>query len=138
MRALASLTMLFLYLRQRLLAFFAKPSESSLGWTVELPSNPMLKAQFADSTGRRRHCVAAARLLQSIHATETRLATTVPAFAHAAGLLEWYVSTGHFRLELEAAPALHDLNATEDEDLRKTGHLCLLVLAMNWRLHLVR
>jgi hypothetical protein len=121
--ALASPAMLFLYLRQRLLAFFTKPSESSLSWTVELPSNPVLKGQFADSAGRRRQCVAAARLLQSIHVIETRLATTVPAFAHADGLLDWYVSTGHFRLELEAARALHDLNATEDEDLRKAGHL---------------
>ena len=121
-RALASPAMLFLYLRQRLLSFFANPSESSLGWTVELPSNPVLKAQLADPAGRRRQCAAAARLLQSINVIETRLATTVPAFAHAEGLLDWYVSTGHFRLELEAARALHDLNATEDEDLRKAGH----------------
>ncbi len=121
-RALASPAMLFLYLRQRLLAFFTKPAEGSLGWAMELPSNPVLKGQLGDPSGRRRQCAAAARLLQSICVIQTRLATTVPALTHAEGLLDWYVSTGHFRLELEAARALHDLNATEDEDLRKAGY----------------
>ena len=118
---LASPAMLFLYLRQRLLAFFAKPSESNLGWTAELASHPVLKADFGDQVGRRRQCLAAARLAQGIYLIESRLATTVPAFAHADDLLDWYVSSGHHRLELEAARALHDLNACEDEDISKAG-----------------
>ena len=45
----------------------------------------------------------------------------MPAFEHADGLLDWYVSSGHYRMELETARALHDLNTTEDDDLRKAG-----------------
>jgi len=127
-RALASPTMLFLYLRQRLLAFFTKSSESNLGWTAELASNPVLKADFADQIGRHRQCLAAARLLQNIYEIEGRLATTVPTFAHADGLLDWYVSSGHYGIELEASRALHNLNATEDEDISKAGQQYLLGL----------
>jgi hypothetical protein len=120
-RVLASAAMLFLYLRQCLLAFFAKPAETNLGWTTELASHPVLKADFGDQVGRRRQCLAAARLAQAIYLIEGRLATTVPAFAHADDLLKWYVSSGHHRLELEAARALHDLSACEDEDIIKAG-----------------
>ncbi len=119
--ALASPALLFLYLRQCLLAFFAKPAASSLAWTSELGSHPVLKVDFGDQLGRRRQCLAAARLARAIDVIESRLATAVPAFAHADGLLEWYVSSGHHRLELEAARALHDLNTCEDEDLNQAG-----------------
>src|SRR5271166_2091537 len=112
--AMASPALLFLYLRQCLLAFFAKPAASSLAWTAELGPHPVLKADFGDQSGRRRQCLAAARLAQAIYLIENRLTTSVPAFAHADGLLEWYVSSGNHRLELEAARALHDLNTCED------------------------
>src|ERR1017187_8744158 len=120
-RVLASAAMLFLYLRRCLLAFFAKPAESNLGWTTELASHPALKADFGDQVGRRRQCLAAARLAQAIYLIESCLTTTVPAFAHADDLLKWYVSSGHHRLELEAARGLHDLTACEDEDIIKAG-----------------
>jgi hypothetical protein len=120
-RVLASAAMLFLYLRQCLLAFFGKPAESNLDWTTELASHPVLKADFGDQVGRRRQCLAAARLAQAIYLIESRLATTVPAFAHADDLLKWYVSSGHHRLELEAARGLHDLTACEEEDIIKAG-----------------
>ena len=119
--ALTSPSMLFLYLRQRLLAFFAKPSESGLDWSVELASHPVVKAEFGDQAGRRRHCLAAARLAQGIYSIENRLAATVPALPHADALLDWYVSSGHHRLELDTARALHDLSACEDEDVVRAG-----------------
>lgn len=120
-RALASAPILFLYLRQCLLAFFAKPAASKLDWTADLASHQVLKSDFGDQVGRRRQCLAAARLAQAIYKIESRLVTFVPVFAHADGLLEWYVSSGHYRLELELARALHDLNACEDEDTSRVG-----------------
>jgi hypothetical protein len=121
-RALGSAPLLFLYLRQRILAFFAKPDANKLAWTSELSSHPALKSDFGDQMGRGRQCVAAAGLARAIYLIENRVTTAVPAFAHADGLLQWYVSSGHHRLELELARALHDLDACEDEDFRKAGH----------------
>jgi hypothetical protein len=120
-RTLASPAMLFLYLRQCLLGFFTKSSGSNLAWTTELGSHPVLKADFGDQLGRRRQCLAAARLAQGIHQIENRLSATVPTFAHADALLDWYVSSGNHRMELEASRAMHDLNACEDEDISNAG-----------------
>jgi hypothetical protein len=121
LRAMASPAMLFLYLRQCMLGFFARPRESSLGWTAELASHPALKAEFGDMVGRRRQCLAVVRLARGICSIEARLATTVPVFSHADGLLDWYVSSGHYRLELDSSRALHDLIGCEDEELRNVG-----------------
>jgi hypothetical protein len=120
-RSLASPAMLFVYLRQCLLGFFTKPSESNLAWTSELTSHPVLKADFGDQLGRWRQCLAAARLAQGIHRIESQLAAAVPSFVNADALLDWYVSSGHHRLELEASRAMHALNACEDEDISKAG-----------------
>ena len=46
--AMASPVMLFLYLQQRLLSFFAKPMKDDLSWTSELASHPVLKADFGE------------------------------------------------------------------------------------------
>lgn len=119
--ALASPAILFLYLRQCLLGFFANPDGNSLAWTAELTSHPVLKADFGDHVGRRRQCLAAARLAQGICLIESRLTTTVPAFAHADAMLDWYVDSGHHRLELETARASHALHACEDEDVSSAG-----------------
>jgi hypothetical protein len=91
--AMASPVMLFLYLQQRLLSFFAKPVQYGLNWTSELASHPVLKADFGEMVGRRRQCLAAARLAQGISLIESRLATKIPTFPHADGLLDWYVSS---------------------------------------------
>ena len=122
--------MLFLYLRQCLLAFFAKPAATSLAWTAELGSHPVLKADFGDQLGRRRQCLAAARLARALYLIENRLTTATPAFAHADGLLEWYVSSGHHRLELETARA-----STRSEHLRgrRPQHGRPDIPVWNWR-----
>lgn len=120
-RVMASPAMLFLYLRQCMRAFFANPGASSLGWAAELASHPASKAEFGDMVGRRRQCLAAVRLARGISGIEARLATSVPAFPHADSLLDWYVSSGHHRLELDATRALHDLVGCEDEELRNAG-----------------
>ena len=119
--AMASPVMLFLYLQQRLLSFFAKPVQYGLNWTSELASHPVLKADFGEMVGRRRQCLAAARLAQGISRIERRLATKIPTFPHADGLLDWYVSSEHHRLELEANRALHNLMSCEDEMLINAG-----------------
>jgi hypothetical protein len=120
-RAMGSPAMLFLYLRQCMLAFFANPGESGLGWTAELASHPVLKADFGDMVGRRKQCLSAARLAEGISRIETRLAAPVPAIPHADGLLDWYLSSGNHRLELEASRALHDLIGFEDEAVYNAG-----------------
>ena len=123
--ALTSPAMLFLYLRQCMLGFFANAAGNRLAWTAELSLHPILNTDFGDQVGRRRQCLAAARLAQGICLIESRLATTVPTFAHADALLDWYVRSGHHRLELETARASHDLHACEDEDLSIAGQAYL-------------
>jgi hypothetical protein len=122
---LTSPAMLFLYLRQCLRAFFADSKDGSLGWTAALASHPVLKADFGDQVGRRRQCLAAARLAQGIQEIESRLGASVPPFPNADGLLDWYVNTGHHRLELELARASHDLHACDDDEISKSGHAYL-------------
>ena len=121
MSAMASPAIMFLYLRKRLLAFFANPGGNNLDWTEHIASHPALNADFGDMVGRRRQCLAAARLAQGIFRIEARLATSVPAFSHADDLLNWYVSSGHHRLELDATRALHDLIGCEDEEVSNSG-----------------
>ena len=119
--AMASPVILFLYLRRRLLAFFASPGGNSLDWTAQLDSHSALKADFGDMIGRRRQCLSAARLAQGIFSIEARLAASVPVFPHADDLLNWYVGSGHHRLELDATRALHDLIGCEDEEISNSG-----------------
>lgn len=119
--AISSPTILFLYLRQAILAFFAKPAASAFPWSTKLSSHPLLKADFGDQAGHRGQCLAAAKLVLGISRMESQLATTVPSFSHADDLLDWYVSSGHYRLELEAAQALHHLIGCQDEEITNTG-----------------
>ena len=121
LREMNSPAMLFLYLRHCLLAFFSKSVETGLGWTADLASHPVLKADFGDMIGRRRQCLSAARLAQGLSRMENCLGSPVPTLAHADGLLDWYLSSGHHRLELEASRALHDLVGCEDEDIYEAG-----------------
>jgi len=79
---MASPVMLFLYLQQRLLSFFAKPVNMVLiGPRSSLPS--VLEGRLWRDVGRRRQCLAAARLAQGISLIESRLATKIPTFPHA-------------------------------------------------------
>jgi hypothetical protein len=119
--AMGSPAILFIYLRKCLLAFFAKPAENDLGWSEDIALPPVLGADFGDQMGSRRQSLAATRLAQVIYLIESRLATTVPSFPHADDLLDWYVSSGHHRLELEVSRAFHHLSACEDEDINRAG-----------------
>lgn len=116
--------LLFPHLRQGLVQFFARPM-AGLAWTEGLRSHPALDANTIESGGRRRQCRAAASLAQHIDFIEARLKTVVPAFSHADAQLDWYIGTGHHRLELEAACALHDMHACDDEDLARAGQIYL-------------
>lgn len=118
---ISSPAILFLYLRQALLAFFAKPAASAFTWSAQLSSHPVLKADSGDEVGLRGKCLAAAKLVLGISKMEARLTITVPSFAHADDLLDWYVGSGHYRLELEAAQALHDLIGCEDQEITDAG-----------------
>jgi hypothetical protein len=119
--AMTSPAMLFLYLRQCMLAFFSESGEAGLGWTAGLASHPVLKADFGDMVGRRRQCLAAARLALGISRMEACLATSMPLLQHPDGLLDWYLNSGNHRLELEASRAFHDLIGCEDEEIYSAG-----------------
>ena len=118
---LTSPAMLFPYLRRGLLQFFAPTGDGDLAWTVGLDSHAAVKTDFGEDVGLRRQCRAAVRLAEGVKSIESRLATAIPAFTHTDELLDWYVSSGHHRLELEAARALHDLDACEDDELSTAG-----------------
>ena len=115
---------LFPHLRQGLLHFFASPM-AGLSWAEALRSHPACGSDGVESGSRRRQCRAVASLAQHIASIEARLRMAVPAFAHADALLEWYIDTGHHRLELQAARALQDLHACGDEDLGRAGETYL-------------
>ncbi|MCY2987028.1 MAG: PglZ domain-containing protein, partial [Planctomycetota bacterium] len=118
---LTSPAMLLPYLRRGLLRLFVQTGDGDLAWAAGLDSHAAVKSAFGEDVGLRRQCRAAVRLAGGIKSIESRLAATIPAFAHADELLDWYVGSGHHRLELEAARALHDLHACEDDELSTAG-----------------
>ncbi len=122
--AIRSPALLFPHLRQGLLKFFAQ-SSGDMAWAEGLRSHPALDDNTLDSGGRRRQCRAAGNLAQQINWIEGRLRMAVPAFSHADDLLDWYIDTGHHRLELESARALHSVQACDDEELIAAGHTYL-------------
>lgn len=87
-----------------------RPCDGDLAWAAGLDSHAAVKSAFGEDVGLRRQCRAAVRLAAGIKSIETRLAAAIPAFSHADELLDWYVASGHHRLELEAARALHDMH----------------------------
>ena len=122
--ALQPPVLLFPHLRGGLLQFFARPP-SSIGWAEGLRSHPILGQESDELSPRRRQSRAAGNLTLRIDSIEGRLRAAVPAFSHADDLLQWYLGTGHHRLELDAARALHDLHACEDDDLERAGQAYL-------------
>ncbi len=115
-RMLGAPALLFPHLRRGLMRFVAQPA-SGLAWVDALRGHPVLETGDLDSSLRRRQCRAAAGLVLGIESIETRLQTAVPAFAHADELLDWYIGSGHHRLELDVARAAHDLQSCEDDVL---------------------
>jgi hypothetical protein len=143
---LTSPALLFPYLRQRLRDFFqqaatmwpsiseagtasgtdattcfAATCHSVLAWTVGLESHPVAKGDFGRATGLRRQCQAAVELAKAITSIEKRLAMPVPDFPHADQLLDWYVSSGHHLLELDAARNQHYLGTCDERQLIADG-----------------
>jgi hypothetical protein len=133
---LTSPAMLFPYLRRRLMQFFAPTCLTFFGQTLE--SHAAVKSAFDEDVGLRRQCRAAVRLAGGIKSIESRLAATIPAFAHADELLDWYVGSGHHRLELEAARAMHDLQACEDDELSTAVRTSVTSIAGIWHLSTTR
>lgn len=147
---LTSPALLFPYLRRRLRDFFqqaattwpsfseagtasgtdaatcyATACHAALAWTAGLETHPVAKGDFGRASGLRRQCQAAVELAKAITSIEGRLAIAVPDFPHADQLLDWYVSSGHHLLELDAARTQHYLETCEDEQLIANGQGCL-------------
>lgn len=114
--ALSSALLLLPLVQRRLRDYFENRS-TGLAWTTALAGNAIVQASGADATDRQRQCQAVARLALGLASIEGRLAQPVPQFSHAGELLDWFVRSGHYTLELDIARALHDREGCGDEEL---------------------
>ncbi|HEX7376346.1 MAG TPA: PglZ domain-containing protein [Pirellulales bacterium] len=122
---LSSPVLLLPVLERRLRDFFDDPA-TGLAWADSLASHPVLAATDAEATERERQCRAAARLARRLASIERRLAMSVPSFSRAEELLDWFVQSEHYTLELDVARTLHDREGLGDENLSAAagGYLC--------------
>ncbi len=100
---------------------YAATCYTALAWTAGLASHPVARGDFGGATGLRRQCQAAVELTKAMTSIERRLAIAVPDFQHADQLLDWYVSSGHHLLELDAARTQHYLGTCEEQQLIAAG-----------------
>ena len=112
-------------LLSKLRNFFNKPQTETLDWVPQMANHSILRSPepFSD---RVRQCRAALSLFLRLQRIEQRLAGTLPTFASAEALLDWFTG-GHHLLELDLSHAHHDLQlaADGDDELQEKGQIYL-------------
>jgi hypothetical protein len=124
--ALSSPALLLPFLETRLAASLAKVSPEAFDWVDRVQANRALASEELIETDRRRQCRTLVRLAARLHAVENILAEPAPHFSHVEQLLDWYINSGHHRLELEIARALHDQQEIQRGDLCQAANQYLL------------
>jgi hypothetical protein len=109
------------YLRGILRLFFAQPDLTSLAWVTEMADHPLLRDAADLLPPRAAECRAALNLLLTLRQIETGLAVPLPAFQRPEDLLDWYLHSGHHRMELEVAQAFQFLEACGEGDIPTAG-----------------
>ncbi len=109
------------YLHMLLLSFFQQSTGAPLAWAADLAHHPLVREAADALSPRARECQAALLFLVTVQRVEGRLAQTPPRFPHPDTLLDWYVNSGHHRLEIDVAQALHYLEGCENEEIAQTG-----------------
>jgi len=109
------------HLRMVLLSFFARPTEVSLAWVPQLVDHPALLEPVDTLSPRALECRATLQVLLALQRVEERLSLSPPLFPHADALLDWYVESGHHRLEMEISQACHLLETCGDDEITSAG-----------------
>ncbi len=124
--ALSSAALLLPYVEKRLQESLSEKSVKNLDWILDVESSAAVASDEIQKTERQKQCSALVRLATRIRSMEHRLAASIPRFQHVDSLLEWYVNSGHYLLELDAAHASHDQEEIQHESL---SHIVLSYLS---------
>jgi hypothetical protein len=109
------------HLRTVLLLFFEWPTEVSLAWALQLVDHPVMVEPVDALSPRALECRAALQVLLTLQRVEERLGLSPPSFPHANALLDWYVESGHHRLEMEISQVFHLLETCGDDEIASAG-----------------
>jgi hypothetical protein len=109
------------HLRTGLLSFFERPTEVSLAWVPQLVDHPAMVEPVDALSARALECRAALQVLLALQRSEERLGLLPPPLPHADALLDWYVGSGHHRLEKDLSQAFHLLEACGDDEIAGAG-----------------
>ena len=102
--------------------YFSNPLPATIEWLDQL--KPVLSFDATVHTGMTESGLrlnVGLRLIRSIRRIEQVLATPLPEFSHPEAMLEWYVDSGHYGLELGCARAWNDLATCGDPELMEAG-----------------
>jgi hypothetical protein len=110
------------YLRELLLAFCKQGGAGVAAGVAVLARHPVLAPPPEPESPTGEACRAALQFLLTASRIEERLAQALPAISHPEALLTWYVQSGHHKLELETAQAMHWLDGCGDETVSQEGH----------------
>lgn len=107
-------------LRLALQDFFGTPDPGALVWLNEFdPLAADERSEHGDGAGWELDALV--RLARQIREIEAALDSAPPAFPHADALLDWYLATGHHRLELAVARSFELLQRLDDRELLQAG-----------------
>lgn len=70
---------------------------------------------------RALECRATLQVLLALQRVEERLGLSPPLLPHADALLDWYVESGHHRLEMDLSQAFHRLETCGDDEIASAG-----------------
>jgi hypothetical protein len=124
--ALSSPALLLPFLEARLAESLANTSPDAFECMETLQTSAALTSDEVIQTERRQQCRTLVRLATCLRRAESVIAAPTPNFAHVEQLLDWYINSGHYLLELDIARALHDQQEIQREDLsHAAGHYLL-------------
>jgi hypothetical protein len=111
------------YLRDVVLGFLRDPSNRSRisAQVEEALGTSGAKQALGSLSERGRECQSAIEFLLTAQGVEDRISIEAPVFAHAGGLLDWYVANRLHTCELDVARAFHHLQGMEDEEIGNSG-----------------
>jgi hypothetical protein len=104
-----------------LATFFGRPGREQLAWVPGLAAHPLLVTAPEGLSPAGSKCRSTLSLLLTLERVEKRLWLLFPAFGHPGALLDWFVESGSFRMELEVSDAAHAVREVLEGDALDAG-----------------